>query len=91
MTSSVSVNLTLYILTIFYRTYYKEFEEAENIRAVCEFSQGLRSAVEVDLLPSHHLGENRYKSLDRPCPIANIPLIPDDILLKMKRMIESYR
>jgi pyruvate formate lyase activating enzyme len=65
-------------------------DSEENIRAVCEFSQGLRSAVEVDLLPLHHLGESRYRSLDRPYPIANIPLVPDDILQTMKRIIESY-
>lgn len=65
-------------------------DSEENIRAICEFSQGLRSAVEVDLLPLHHLGEGRYRSLGRPYPIANIPLIPDDILQTMKRMIESY-
>ena len=62
----------------------------ENAREVCEFRQDLRSAVEVDLLPLHHLGEARYRSLDRPYPIANIPIIPDGILRTMKRLIESY-
>ena len=61
-----------------------------NIRALCEFSQGLHSAVEVDLLPLHHLGEVRYRSLDRPYPIANITLIPDVVLQTIKRMIESF-
>ena len=74
----------------FNRTLSKECEEAENIRAVCEFSQGLRSAVEVDLLPLYHLGEARYRILDRPYPIASIPIVPDGILRTMKRMIETY-
>ena len=65
-------------------------DSEENIRAVCEFSQGLRSAVEVDLIPLHHLGEARYRSLDRPYPVANIPIVPDGILRTIKRMIESY-
>jgi pyruvate formate lyase activating enzyme len=65
-------------------------DSEENIRAVCEFSQGLRSAVEVDLIPLHHLGEARYRSLGRPYPIANIPIVPDGILRTMKKMIESY-
>ena len=76
--------------SFFNRTLSKEREEAENIRAVCEFSQGLRSAVEVDLLPLHHLGEARYRSLGRPYHIANISIVPDGILRTMKRMIESY-
>ena len=77
-------------MTIFSETCFKECEEAENARAVCEFSQGLLSAVEVDLLPLHHLGEARYRNLDRPYPIANISVVPDGILRTMKRMIESY-
>jgi hypothetical protein len=72
-------------LTIFYRTYYKEIEEAENIRAACEFSQVLRSAVEVDPLPLNHLGETRYRSLDGTYPMANVPLVTDDILNIIKR------
>jgi pyruvate formate lyase activating enzyme len=66
-------------------------DSEENIRAICEFCQGLRSVVEVDLLPMHHLGESRYISLDRSYPLAGIPLVPDDVLLNMKRMIESYK
>lgn len=65
-------------------------DSEENIRAVGEFSQSLHSAIEIDLLPLHHLGESRYKSLDRTYPIANIPLIPDEVMQTMKEIIESY-
>jgi pyruvate formate lyase activating enzyme len=65
-------------------------DSEENIRAVCEFSRGLHSALEVDLLPLHHLGEGRYRSLDRPYPIADILFVPGNTLQAMKRMIESY-
>ena len=57
---------------------------------VCEFSRGLHSALEVDLLPLHHLGEGRYRSLDRPYPIADILFVSGNTLQAMKRMIESY-
>jgi pyruvate formate lyase activating enzyme len=66
-------------------------DSEENIRATCEFAQGLSSIVEVDLVPLHHLGKARYDSLNRPYPIANIPLIPDSVLQQMKRLVESYR
>jgi pyruvate formate lyase activating enzyme len=65
-------------------------DSEENIRAVGEFSRGLRSVMEVDLLPLHHLGEGRYRSLDRPYPIANVPFVPGNTLQAMKRMIESF-
>lgn len=65
-------------------------DSEENIRATCEFAQGLSSVVEVDLIPLHHLGKARYDSLNRPYPIANIPLVPDSVLQSMKRLVESY-
>ena len=65
-------------------------DSEENIRATCEFALGLSSVEEVDLLPLHHLGKARYTSLNLPYPIANIPLITDIVLQKMKRLVESY-
>jgi pyruvate formate lyase activating enzyme len=65
-------------------------DSEENIRATCEFAQGLSSVVEVHLIPLHHLGKARYDSLDRSYPIADIPLIPDSVLQDMKRLVESY-
>jgi pyruvate formate lyase activating enzyme len=62
----------------------------ENIRATCEFTCGLPSVVELDLLPLHHLGKSRYESLNRPYPIDGLPLIPDAILQDLKRLVESY-
>lgn len=65
-------------------------DSEQNIRATCEFSLTLPSVVEVHLLPLHHLGRARYESLDRPYPIANVPLIPNSILQSRKQLVESY-
>ena len=65
-------------------------DSEENIRATCEFARGLSSVEEVDLLPLHHLGKARYESLNRAYPIANIPLIPENILQNMECLVESY-
>ena len=65
-------------------------DSEENIRATCEFAQGLSSVVELGLVPLHHLGEARYDSLNRPYPIANVPLVPDSVLQSMKQLVESY-
>ncbi len=65
-------------------------DSEENIRATCEFAVKLSSVVEVDIMPLHHLGKARYDSLNRPYPIANLALIPDDVIQGIKRLIESY-
>jgi pyruvate formate lyase activating enzyme len=65
-------------------------DDEANLRAVCVFAQSLASIVQLDLLPMHHLGESRYASLNRSYPLANIPLIPDEVLLQMKNLVESY-
>ena len=65
-------------------------DSEENIKAICEFVRKLESLVEVDLLPLHHLGKARYVSLDRPYPIEGIRLIPDERLMEIKKLVESY-
>ena len=65
-------------------------DSEENIKATCVFVSTLRSAVQIDLLPVHHLGKARYESLDRPYPIACVSLIPDDVMQRMKQLVESY-
>ena len=61
-----------------------------NLRATCVFAQSLSSVVQIDLLPLHHLGKSRYESLNRPYPVADIPLIQDDVLENMKHIVESF-
>ena len=65
-------------------------DSEENIRATAEFALGLSSLVEVDIMPLHHLGKSRYESLDRPYPIGNLELVPDEQIQKTKSLIESY-
>jgi pyruvate formate lyase activating enzyme len=66
-------------------------DSEDNIRATCEFVCELSSLVEVNLLPLHHLGKARYDALDRDYPITEVPLIPDDVLQNIKRLVESYQ
>jgi pyruvate formate lyase activating enzyme len=61
-----------------------------DLRATCVFTQSLASMVRLDLLPLHHLGKSRYESLNRPYPLINVPLISDEVLLRMKYIVESY-
>jgi pyruvate formate lyase activating enzyme len=66
-------------------------DSEENIRATCEFARGLSSLVSIDLLPLHHLGKARYNSLNLTYPLADIPLIPNNVLHNIKRLVESYK
>ena len=65
-------------------------DSKENLKAICEFSKQLSSVVEIDIMPLHHLGKARYESLNRPYPIDNLALIPDNVLLDIKSLVESY-
>jgi pyruvate formate lyase activating enzyme len=65
-------------------------DSEENIRATCEFSLGLASVVQVDIMPLHHLGKARYDSLDRAYPIAGLALYTDEKVQEIKSLVESY-
>ena len=81
--NSIPVYLRIPIIPI-----YNDSEE--NLRAVCDFAKDLHSLEEENLLPLHHLGKTRYAALDREYPINGIPLIQDEILRGMKRLVESF-
>jgi pyruvate formate lyase activating enzyme len=65
-------------------------DSEENIRATCEFVKGLKSAVEIGIMPLHHLGKSRYESLNLPYPIEDLALIGEETLQKVKALVESY-
>jgi pyruvate formate lyase activating enzyme len=65
-------------------------DSKENIIATCEFAHGLESLIEIDLLPLHHLGEARYASLNRLYTIKGMPLIPDERMQELRKLVESY-
>lgn len=64
-------------------------DSEDNLLDLCHFAKTLPSLVEIDLLPLHHLGKTRYAALDREYPIDGIPLIEEEILDEMKRLVES--
>lgn len=61
-----------------------------NISATCKLAQSLRSVVTVDLLPVHHLGRARYEGLDQPYLIDKVDLIPDEVMIGLKHLVESF-
>lgn len=65
-------------------------DSKENIGATCEFARGLSSLVEVDLLPLHHLGKERYDSLGRAYPVAGLGPVPVRVMEELRALVESY-
>ncbi len=61
----------------------------DNLLDMCQLTKSLPSLVEVHLLPMHHLGSARYAALGREYPIEGLPLFHQDILTRMKRLVES--
>jgi pyruvate formate lyase activating enzyme len=64
-------------------------DSEDNLLDLCDFAKTLSSLVEIDLLPLHHLGKARYTALGREYPIGEIPLIKEETLDEMKRLVES--
>jgi len=64
-------------------------DSEDNLLDLCNFARTLSSLVEIDLLPLHHLGKARYAALGREYPIGEIPLIEEETLDEMKRLVES--
>jgi pyruvate formate lyase activating enzyme len=64
-------------------------DSEENVLDLCKFARTLSSLQEIDLLPLHHLGKARYTALGREYPIDGIPLIKEEKLEEMKRLVES--
>jgi len=66
------------------------FNDSEgNLLDLCNFAGTLPFLEEIDLLPLHHLGKTRYAALGREYPIDGIPLIKEEKLEEMKRLVES--
>jgi pyruvate formate lyase activating enzyme len=66
-------------------------DSEENLRETCDFAKTLSSLVEVHLLPLHHLGKSRYASLNRDYPIEGLTLVPEEVLQKIKKLVESWK
>ncbi len=64
-------------------------DSEDNLLDLCNFAKKLSFLEEIDLLPQHHLGKARYAALGREYPIEGIPLIKEENLEQMKRLVES--
>jgi pyruvate formate lyase activating enzyme len=64
-------------------------DSEDNLLELCNFARALSSLEEIDLLPLHHLGKSRYAALGREYPTDGIPLIEEERIEEIKRLVES--
>jgi pyruvate formate lyase activating enzyme len=63
-------------------------DTADEIRRIASFAKTLPGVEEVDLLPYHRLGQDKYRWLGREYTLAQIKPIPDN---KMEELLEAAR
>jgi pyruvate formate lyase activating enzyme len=62
----------------------------ENIRKTAAFARRLPQVEELDLLPYHRLGENKYARLNREYALSGIRMLSPSRLAEIRSLIESY-
>jgi len=61
-----------------------------DLRQICLYAAGIRSLVEIDLLPLHHLGKARYLQLGLEYPLDDTCPPGDEVMEEKRKLVESY-
>lgn len=65
-------------------------DDVENIHSAALFSKNLPYPPEVELLPYHELGMNKYKALGRKCSFKSVRPLTRDEIDKIRLIFERY-
>ncbi|GAB6149566.1 glycyl-radical enzyme activating protein [Clostridium novyi] len=65
-------------------------DDEENIRNTAKFAMSLNGVKEVNLLPYHRLGENKYDYLGYEYKMKDLEVPGDDNINKLKSIVEQY-
>jgi pyruvate formate lyase activating enzyme len=63
--------------------------EAE-IASIAKFASTLKGVEEINLLPYHNYGKDKYEGLGREYPMGDIPMPSDEHMQKLKAVAESF-
>lgn len=67
------------------------FNDTEpEIAAIAKFSAGLKNVKEINLLPYHNYGKDKYIGLGREYLMGDIPMPADEQMQKLKAVAERY-
>ena len=62
----------------------------ESIHSLGRFVQGLETVSEIDLLPYHRLGQNKYKQLGQEYVLGDTPTMKDEEVTGLRDILLSY-
>lgn len=62
----------------------------EEIGAIAKFAASLEGVTEINLLPYHQFGKDKYEGLGREYLMGDLPTPSDEKMLKLKTVAESY-
>jgi pyruvate formate lyase activating enzyme len=67
---------------------YNDFEE--NIRLTAEFTKTLKSAIGIELLQYHRLGEAKYRRLDMDYALSGIEAQSEDEMHRLRELAAGF-
>jgi pyruvate formate lyase activating enzyme len=65
-------------------------DTSESIHALGQFVQKLETVSEIDLLPYHRLGQNKYKQLGQEYVLGDTPTMKDEKVTGLRDILLSY-
>ena len=67
------------------------FNETEaEIASIAKFASTLKGVDEINLLPYHNYGKDKYEGLGREYPMGDVPMPADEHMQKLKAVAESF-
>jgi pyruvate formate lyase activating enzyme len=65
-------------------------DSPESIHALGRLAQELETIQEIDLLPYHRLGQNKYERLGRKYLLGDMPSMKDEEAARLRDILLSY-
>lgn len=65
-------------------------DQVESIHALGKFVQALETIHEINLLPYHRMGQNKYKQLGKTYVMGDTPTLQDQEVIGLSEILQSY-
>lgn len=67
-------------------------DSEENIKRIVRFAKGLKSDMDVELLPYHRFGESKYEAMGRTYQLTGVQSLSDEEIENLKSIVsKSFR
>jgi pyruvate formate lyase activating enzyme len=67
-----------------------EYQTGEEIKRMCEFLSSLTGTEQIELLPFHRYGENKYEQLGMKYALSLTPEPDDDALYEFQQLMQTH-